>query len=206
MELRTYLVILVRGWIVLAACLLAGLLVAGAVVFFQTPQYAATAQVVFTAQRAGSGQDLAYAGNYVQGRMQTYKNLAASPKVLDPVTDELDLSIGSDELAERVDVEVSQIDTLIRITVEDGDAGDSAVLANAVAAQLIAAVDDLENGATVDEEAPLIAGEVVGPAQEPGSPAQPRLWFTLLVGLTGGLLIGAAALTLRHVLRSGSTR
>lgn len=201
MELRTYLEILVRGWLVLAACVLAGLLAAGAVVVLQTPQYAATTQVVFAPQNAGDGQDLAYAGNYVQAQVQTYKGMATSAAVLDPVREELDLDRSVTELAEQVEIEVSQIDTLVRVHVEDPDAEDAARLADAVAASLITAVEAIENGGNEAPGAVRVVGQVVSPAVVPEDPASPRLAFSLLAGLFGGLLVGAAALTLRHLFR-----
>lgn len=201
MELRTYLEILVRGWMLLAAAVLAGLVAAGAFVILQTPQYAATTQVVFAPQNAGDGQDLAYAGNYVQAKIQTYKGMATTASVLAPVVEELDLDASVTELAEQVEVEVSQIDTLVRVHVEDPDAEDAARLADAVAESLIAAVVAIENGDSEEPGAVRVVGQVVSPAVVPDDPASPRLTFALLAGLFGGLLVGAAALTLRHLFR-----
>ena len=203
MDLRTYARVLLRGWLVLVGCLLAGMLSAGAVLLVQSVQYAATAQVVFTAQHAGDGQDLAYAGNYVQGRMQTFKNLAVSPAVLDAVVDDLKDADGADSLAQRTSVEVSQIDTILRVTVLDADAERASTRANAVAAQLIAAVDSLENGSAAADSL-RINGTVIGPAEPADSPAVPDVPFTLVAGLLAGLFAGVSIVSVRHFFTAGS--
>ncbi len=199
MDLREYVVLLARHWIVLAAAVAAGLVTAGIAIFVVTPQYESTAQVVFTAQNAGGGQDVAYAGNYVQSRMQTYKDLATSPVVLASALGELDSDRSTDSLADDTSIEVSQIDTVIGISVMDPDAADAAQAANAIAASLIAKVTELETGQTPTADTPRIVGEIVGPAEEESDPATPKVWLYLLAGLFAGLLVGIGVVAVRHV-------
>lgn len=200
MSLREYVVLLVRHWFVLVAAVVAGLVTAGIAIFVVTPEYESTAQVVFTAQNAGDGQDIAFAGNYVQSRMQTYKDLAVSPVVLSGALAALESDRSHESLADATDIEVSQIDTVIGISVQDEEAGSAAELANAIAGSLIAKVTELEQGQNPDAKAPKITGVIVGPAEEQESPATPNEPLYLLAGLLAGLLIGVGAVALRHVL------
>lgn len=200
MSLREYVVLLVRHWFVLVAAVVAGLVTAGIAIFVVTPEYESTAQVVFTAQNAGDGQDIAFAGNYVQSRMQTYKDLAVSPVVLSGALSALGSDRTHESLADATEIEVSQIDTVIGVSVQDEEAGTAAELANAIAGSLIAKVTELEQGQNPDEDAPKITGVIVGPAEEPESPATPNEPLYLLAGLLAGLLIGVGAVALRHVL------
>lgn len=200
MELRDYALLAARNWILLVVTTLVGLVTAGALIVASTPNYESEAQVVFTAHNAGTGQDLAYAGNYVQSRIQTYKDLATSPVVLEEVIDELGLDESAAELAERTEIEVSQIDTVMRIAVRDPEAADAAEAANGVAAALLAAVTELETGPGQQPDDPRVDGLLVGPAAVQSEPAAPDRVLFVLAGLLGGLLVGFAVIATRHVL------
>jgi capsular polysaccharide biosynthesis protein len=201
LDLREYLLLAARNWLVLVASVLVGLVTAGVLVLTATPQYESRAQVLFTAQDAANGRDLAYAGTYLQSRIQTYKDLATSPTVLSPVIEELELDESPSDLAERTEIEVSQIKTVVGITVHDPSAKDAAATANAVADALLAAVTQLETDPTPTAETARVAGAVVGPAEEASDPSDPNAPLYLLAGLFAGLLVGSAVVAVRHVVR-----
>jgi capsular polysaccharide biosynthesis protein len=201
-DLRDYLVLVARNWIILTVTALVGVAAAGVLVLVATPQYESTSQVVFTAKNAANGQDLAYAGTYLQSRIQTYKDLATSPTVMAGVIKELDLNESAGGLADRTEVEVSQLDTVMELSVEDESAEAAARIANQVAVELIGAVVDLETADRPTAETPNIEGVVVGPAEVSSSPADPNWQLYLLSGLLGGLLAGLAVVAVRQVLRA----
>ena len=146
MELRDYLVLVVRNWLIIAVTVAVGLVAAGVMIAVATPMYESKARVVFTAHDVASGQDLAYAGNYVQSRMQTYKQApATSESVMKTVVGSLGGGESTTHLAHRTSVEVSQIDTIISIAVKDESAKGAAEAANAVATSLIQTVTSLES-------------------------------------------------------------
>lgn len=202
MDLRDYLVLVARNWIILTVTALVGVVTAGVLILVATPQYESTSQVVFTAKNAANGQDLAYAGTYLQSRIQTYKDLATSPTVMAGVIKELDLNESAGGLADRTEVEVSQLDTVMELSVEDESAEAAARIANQVAVELIGAVVDLETADRPTAETPNIEGVVVGPAEVSSSPADPNWQLYLLSGLLGGLLAGLAVVAVRQVLRA----
>lgn len=199
MDLRDYLLLVARNWIILAATVVVGLVTAGIYILVATPMYESSAQVVFSAHNVETGQDLAYAGNYVQSRIQTYKDLATSPTVMKAAL----ASIGSDEsareLAKRTDVQVSQLNTVVKVAVKDPSAKESEVAANAVAASLIDAVTGIETGKAQKAVSPTVEGVVVGPAEVETKPADPNKLFALAAGLIAGLLIGFGVVSVRRV-------
>lgn len=200
MDLRTYVGVLLRHWLLILAAVLLGLGTAGVVILVSPQQYSSTARILFSASKVDTGQDLAYAGTYVQSRMQTYKGLATTPAVLDKVIDQLELETTPRELAEQVSVETSQIDTLIGITVESGDRRDAAKIADTIAAQLIGAVVEVENSGAEGDE-PGVRGVVVGGAEVAEGPSSPDVPIDLLAGLLLGAFVGVGAVTTRHLLR-----
>lgn len=199
MELRTYVGVLVRNWLLILLAIAIGLGAAAAVIFLSTPRYSATARILFSAAKVDTGQDLAYAGTYVQSRMQTYKGLATTPTVLDAVIDQLDLDMTHRELAKELTVDTSQIDTLIGVTAESTDKREAAKIADAVAAQLIGAVRGVENSGAADSE-PGVNGVIVGPADVADAPSSPDVPVDLLAGLLLGAFVGVGAVTVRHLL------
>ncbi|MCW2800863.1 MAG: chromosome partitioning protein [Aeromicrobium sp.] len=199
MDLRDYLVLVARNWIILVVTMVVGLAAAGVMILIATPKYESTARVVFTAHDVNSGQDLAYAGNYVQSRMQTYKNLATSPTVMGPVVSTLGEDESTEHLAHRTTVEVSQIDTIMTIAVKDESAKTSAKAANAVAASLIGTVTKIESNRTEVQGSPTVEGVTIGPAHVESSPASPNKSLYLLAGLLVGLLISVVVIAVRQV-------
>lgn len=203
MDLRDYIVLVARSWIILAVTAVVGLATAGVLILVATPEYESTTKVVFTAKNAANGRDMAYAGTYVQSRIQTYKDLATSPTVMSGVIQELGLRESPSHLASRTEVEVSQLDTVVALSVQDPSAKAAARLADEVAAGLIGAVARLETADRPTGEAPTIEGVVVGPAEVASSPTDPDWRLYLLIGLVAGLLVGLSVVAVRHVLDAG---
>jgi capsular polysaccharide biosynthesis protein len=192
--------VLVRNWLLLLVAVVVGLASAGAVILLSTPRYSSTAKILFSAAQVDTGQDLAYAGTYVQSRMQTYKGLATTPAVLDRVIEQLELDTTPRELAQRISVDTSQIDTLIAITADSADKREAAKIADSVASQLIGAVNGVENSGGSDAE-PGVSGVVVGHAEPSRNPSSPDVPVDLLAGLLLGAFVGVGAVTVRHLLR-----
>jgi capsular polysaccharide biosynthesis protein len=207
--LRDYVLILARSWIVVAVSVAVGLATAGIVALTTTTTYTSTAQVLFTGHASTSGQDLAYVGNYVQSRMQTYKNLGTSTSLLESVADVLNSDETPQELADRTDIQVSQLNTVATVSATDTTAKGAADTANTLGAGLLEAVRKLEadNAAEPDAEGnqepatATIQGVVTGKAEVPTSPSDPDVPLYLLAGLLAGLVVSFGVIALREVLR-----
>lgn len=209
MTLRDYVLIVARSWIVVAATVAIGLVTAGIVALASTSMYTSSAQVLFTGHAATSGQDLAFAGNYVQSRMQTYKKVGTSTNLMKSVAE----TMGSDEtpaeLAGRIEVGVTHLTTVATITAKDITAKGAAQTADTVANALLDAVQALEaeNAAEAsvgqgDEAAKAtVEGVVTGVAAVPTSPSDPNIPLYLLAGALAGLAVSIGVVALREVLR-----
>lgn len=208
MTLRDYVLIVARSWIVIVVTVAVGLVVAGVMALTTTTKYTSSAQVLFTGHAPTSGQDLAYVGNYVQSRMQTYKNLGTSTSMLESVAQ----AIGSDEtpreLAERTDIQVSQLNTVATVSATDTTAKGAAETANTLGAALVETVrkleaDNAEQAGSADEgeSNATIQGVITGTADVPTSPSDPDIPLYLLAGVLAGLIVSIVVVALREVLR-----
>lgn len=206
MTLRDYVFIVARSWIVVAATVAAGVIIAGILALTATPMYTSSSQVLFTAHAPTGGQDLAYAGNYVQSRMQTYKNLGTSSTLLTSVAGDLGSDEKPDELAGRIKIEVSQLNTVATISATDTSAKGAARTANTVASALLDSVRKLEAENAYDpdpgnrgDEA-TVQGVVTGEAIAPTSPSEPNVKLFLVAGVLIGLVVSIGVVALREVL------
>jgi capsular polysaccharide biosynthesis protein len=211
-DLRDYVIVIARNWIIVGVTVAVGLLTAGVLAFTATTKYTASAQVLFTGHATTGGQDLAYVGNYVQSRMQTYKNLGSSTSMLESVIDALGTDETTDELADRTEITVSQISTVATVTATDTKAKGAARTANTMAAALLNAVKGLEaenadtEGSDAGKATATIQGVITGEATEPSSPSDPNIPFYLLAGLLAGLVVSVGVVALREVLTNESAR
>jgi capsular polysaccharide biosynthesis protein len=211
--LRDYVLIVARSWIVVVVTVIVGLVTAGILALTATTTYTASAQVLFTGHATTSGQDLAYVGNYVQSRMQTYKNLGTSTSLLTSVAQ----TIGSDdtprELAERTDIEVSQLNTVATVSATDTTAKGAAKAANTLGAALLSAVQKIEADNAADPGATgkaepakaTVQGVITGTAEAPSSSSDPDIPLYLLAGLFAGLAASIGVISLREVLRGDAS-
>lgn len=208
MTLRDYVLVVARSWIVIVVTVAVGLVTAGVIAFTATTKYTSSAQVLFTGHATTSGQDLAYVGNYVQSRMQTYKNLGTSTSMLESVAGAIGTDESPRELADRTDISVSQLNTVATVTAKDTTAKGAAETANTLAGALVETVRNLEadnaeqQGAADEGEAnATIQGVITGTAEAPSSPSDPDIPLYLLAGLLAGLVVSILVVALREVLR-----
>jgi len=211
--LRDYVLVVARSWIVIVVTVAVGLVTAGVIALTATTKYTSSAQVLFTGHATTSGQDLAYVGNYVQSRMQTYKNLGTSTSMLESVAGAIGTDESPRELADRTDISVSQLNTVATVTAKDTTAKGAAETANTLAGALVETVRNLEadnaepagaeqQGASDEGEAnATIQGVITGTAEAPSSPSDPDLPLYLLAGLLAGLVVSILVVALREVLR-----
>jgi capsular polysaccharide biosynthesis protein len=206
--LRDYVLIVARSWIVVAVSVAVGLVTAGVIAATATPMYTSSAKVLFTGHASTSGQDLAYVGNYVQGRMQTYQNLGSSTSVLTSVSAALGTDETPVELADRTFIEVSQFDTVATVSATATSAKGAAVTANTLGQALLEAVRKIEADNAADPTADdaksataTIDGVITGRAEVPTSPSEPNTPIHLLAGLLAGLIVSIGIIAIREVLR-----
>lgn len=198
MDLRDYLRVLRRNWILIVAVTLIGLLTGGAASVLTKPTYTADTQLFVAIQSSGSVLELQQGNTFSQARVQSYVKTVGSPAVLQPAIDDLGLNMTAEELASRVKAS-SEINTvLIDIAVVDQSPVQAAAIAQAIANSLIRAVDSLERPKTGGSSP--VGLSIIKPAKAPSAPSAPNTRMNLLAGFVIGLAAGIAAAILRSTL------
>ncbi|MBT2598080.1 polysaccharide biosynthesis tyrosine autokinase [Arthrobacter sp. ISL-72] len=195
MDLRDYIRIFRRNWILISAMTLFGLIAGGGGAVLSTPTYVSETQLFVAIQSSGSVQELQQGNTFGQARVQSYVKTVDSPVVLQPVIDTLGLGKTAEELARNVEATTDLNTVLINISVTDNSPVQAAATAEAIANSLIKVVDTLEKpkeGGTSP-----VNLSITMPATAPTEPSAPNTRLSLLVGLLTGLLTGAGAAVLR---------
>ncbi|MDJ0351056.1 polysaccharide biosynthesis tyrosine autokinase [Cryobacterium sp. PH29-G1] len=201
MELRDYIRILRKSWVLIVLCTLVAVGAASAYSIVQTPQYSATSKVFVSTQSSGSTSDLAQGNSFSVARVKTYSALVTTPIVLLPVVATLNLGITADELAARVAASAPLDTSIIDITVTDTDPVRAADTANAISASLTLIVEDIETPVSVDAASPVKLTR----AQEatvPTVPVSPNVPLNIALGALVGLALGVGIAVLRETLET----
>jgi capsular polysaccharide biosynthesis protein len=205
-RIRDYVQVVLRNWLLVVATVAVGVGAAAILAVSLPTNYRAEAHVVFSGHAETSGQDLAYAGAYVQGRMQTYKKLGSADSVVRTARNRLGTSESIQNLNDRTDVDVSQLSTVATVSATDPMAAGAARTANTMAQALIDGVGELEgnNAAhprTGKSGKATVEGVIVGTATPPSSPGGPKLWLYLVAGLSVGLIVSVGVVAVREALK-----
>ena len=203
MELRDYIRILHKSWVMILILALVGVAAAATVSIVQTPTFSATAKVFVSTQSTGTMSDLAQGNNFAVQRVKTYAALVATPIVLLPVVASLGLGIPADELAKQITAAAPLDTSIIQITVIDTDATRAADIANATSLSLTAVVRTIETPASTATGAEPVSPVKLTRAQEAtasSSPVSPNVPLNVALGLLVGLALGIGAAVLRQTL------
>jgi len=199
MELRDYLRVLRKQWILMAALLLVGVMAAAAYSLLVTKEYQASAKVFVSTQASDNVADLVQGNSFTQQRVQTYADLVNTPVVLAPVAAKLGLRMTPEQLSTHISASSPANTTIIDITASSTKATQSAWIANQTAASLARTVQSLEtpNGKGAVSPVKLTRVQI---ANVPDSPASPKLWLDLALGAIIGLVVGAGLALMRETL------
>ncbi len=203
MELRDYIRILHRNWVlILVLTILGG---AGGFGFAatQTPLYQSTTRLYVSVQADSANPatgDLVQGTTFARQIVASYVDVVSSALVLQPVIDDLDLDMSVGALASRVTAEAPLNTVNINITVTSTSGQQSAVLADAVASSLVDAVQTTLEPPVSDGAASPVRLTVVQPAVEPTAPFSPRIPVTVVVAALFGLVLAVLLSVLRNAL------
>jgi len=197
-ELRDYITVLRKGWILILVLALVGVAAAAGFSVLKQPVYSASAQVFVSTQTSGSASDLAQGNTFTQQRVLTYSNLVTTPIVLLPVISSLKLDMSADDLAKLVSADAPTNTTLISITVNETDPVQAADIANATSQSLTNVVQNIE--ATDANGASTVKLTRVKEAQVPNTPISPNVPVNVVLGLLVGLALGVGLAVLRETL------
>lgn len=188
MELMDYLRIIKRNWYLILTSTILGILASGVISISLPPTYMASTKLFVAIQSSGSVSELQQGNTFTESRVQSYVKTVSTPIVLQPVIEELDLSISPTALAKKVEATTEPNTVLISIKVSDESPAQSAAIASSVAESLVSAVDRLETPS--DGNASPIRLSIVEPATAPAMPTSPNKKMNLLVGTVLGLGLG----------------
>lgn len=183
-------------WLTVVAAMIVGALLGGAVFLLVPTRYTAFLQMyVSSPVPANSESSFLSAAQVAQDRVQSYTELATSPKVTGEVVARLGLPMTADDLAGEISASATDKSVVMSISVTASSAADAARIADAVGDAVTTTVDGLERPKTPGAIAP-VAIEAVQPAPvplEPSSPGPKRLvGIGLLVGLAAGVALALA--------------
>ncbi|WP_170037210.1 polysaccharide biosynthesis tyrosine autokinase [Georgenia soli] len=198
MELNEYISILRKRWISVAIIALATLAATAAVTLLMTPKYSASNRMFFAVEAGDSVSDLAQGSTFTERQMTSYAEVATSPLVLEPVIEDLGLSVTTAGLADALTVTVPPETVILEITATDQNPELAAEIANAVAEELTVAVGDLSPARQDGTEA--VRATVTSPAVAPTEPSSPNVTRNLALGLVLGLMLGVGVALLREML------
>jgi succinoglycan biosynthesis transport protein ExoP len=200
-ELRDYLRILHKNWILIVACTLFGLAAGAGTSIASTPKYESTTQLYVSVQSGSASvtNDLVQGTTFARQAVTSYVSVADSERVLAPVIKQLKLSLTPQQLAAKVTATSPLNTVLIEITATDTSPVMAARIANAVGENLADVVVNVLEKPTGDTASPVKI-ETVQPAATPTRASSPNVPLNLALGLLIGLAIGIAVSVLRTVL------
>lgn len=197
-DLRQYLRVLRRGWLLLTVITVLALGAATALTLLMPPTYQTESRIYVSVNNATDVNDLGQGTIYSQEIVRSFGELVTSSSVLQPVIEELGLPETPVELAEQVDVEVQTGTVILEITVSDEDPERTAAIAGALNESLNETVQSLTPD--TGDNGTLISLTTVEEPTVPLRPASPQPPIILGLGLVAGLSLGLAALALRETL------
>ncbi len=198
MELRDYIHVLRKNWLIIVVMTLVGVGAAAAFSLTRTPMYQATSTVFVSTQASGSVSELLQGNNFSEARVTTYVNLVKTPVVVNPVIAQLGIDTTADKLAGMITASSPLNTTLIQISVENADPVRAADIANALGASLTTVVGSLET--PPGSNTSPIKLTRVRDALPSSTPVSPNIPLNLALGALVGLAIGIAIAVLRTVL------
>lgn len=166
-----------------------------------TPRYDAVATVLVTVRATGTPYDALAGSLYATSRITSYAAVAQTPVVLDPVVDELGLTVSAAQLARRVRAQVDANGLTIDLICSGPSAAGARELANAVATSLAGVVENqLEADST--STGSVVGVTTVRPAVRPSAPAFPVPLTSVGTGVLAGLVFGVGVALLGGSLRA----
>ncbi len=198
MELRDYLRVLRKYWVLIVALSLLGVALAATYSLIKTPEYSSSAKVFVSTQSSDNVQELAQGNTFTQQRVKTYADLVTTPIVLLPVIGSLQLNITSPQLAAQVTASAPLDTTLIEITVMSPDPVLAAEIANTTAESLTNVVSKIET--PEDGASSPVKLTLVQEADVPNVPVSPNVPLNIGLGLLVGLALGVGFAVLKETL------
>ncbi len=200
MDLRDYLRVLRRRWVLVLVGLLLGTAVGVVVILRSTPLYASTVRLFVSTPGSDTANGQMYQGGlFSQQRVTAYADLIKGSTVAEKVLARLGENTESPaDLVNQITATADPDSVILQITVTDPSPERAQLLAQTTAEVFTGYVGELENA---DEPANSpIRANIVDAANLPTAPVSPKPLMTIGLGAIIGLLVGLAAAWLRETL------
>jgi succinoglycan biosynthesis transport protein ExoP len=197
-DLADYIRVVRKRWRVIAVTVLIAIAIAAVQTLLSTKIYTASTQVFVSTSGGSDTAQLLQGSSFTQQRVKSYAEIVTTPVVLDPVIDNLGLTMTADQLATHITATAPVDTVLIDIAVRDTDPAQAARIADDVGKQFAKTVTDLES--VSGQTSSPVKVSVVREPQVPTSPVSPRPVRNLGIGLVLGLLVGLGLALLRDLL------
>ena len=168
MELRDYLRVVRRHWLLILLSTLLCATAGGLATLSVTSQYSSTARLFVSTARSDAS-DAYQGGLFSAERVTSYSDLATSRELAERVIEELGLGLSPEALSEQVTSRVVPETVILELSVEDPDPARAQLLTQEYAEQMTGLVKTLETPAG-RSNAPIKA-TVVDAAGLPSSPS-----------------------------------
>ncbi|EWT06971.1 chromosome partitioning protein [Intrasporangium chromatireducens Q5-1] len=198
MELQDYLRVVRKRWRVIAFVTLLVLALSAAFTMMSTKIYASTTQFFVSTSVGDNVAALQQGNTFTQQRVKSYSQLLESPKVLDPVIEDLGLEVTPDTLASQVSSTVPLDTVILEVTVTETSPQQAAKIAASIDKVFPKTIEEIER--VQSGEGSPVKVTVVKPADVNPTPISPRPSRNLALGLVLGLLLGFGVALLREVL------
>lgn len=200
MELRDYLRILHRNWILVLALTVVGGAGAFGWSLLQTPTYEANTQLYVSVRSDSSGaSELVQGTSFARQAVVSFVDVVDSAAVLDRVINDLNLDVNAQKLAQSVQATSPTDSVIISINVTNTDPEQAAAIANSIGTNFAdVVVNRLEK--PEGDAVSLVRVETIEPALVPTSPSSPRIPLNVVLGVVLGLALGLGIALLRSVL------
>lgn len=201
MELRDYVRVLHRNWILILVLLIVGLAGGAGYAALQQPKYVASTQLYVSVRTEGAATgDLVQGTTFARQMVTSYVDVVGTALVLEPVIEELDLDDSVSSLSGRISATTPLNTVLIDISVTDGDPEQVAAIANAVATSFQDAVQTTLEQPTTEDAVSPVRITVTEPAVASSAPTSPNVRLLIILGGLLGLALGLGIAMLRTVL------
>jgi succinoglycan biosynthesis transport protein ExoP len=198
-DLRDYLRILRKRWLVILALALLGVASGAGASILSTPMYQASTLVYVQVQSAGSVGELAQGSTFLQNQVTSFAEVVNTPRVLDSAIKSLDLNETAAELANSVAASAQPNTVNIQITVTRDSPTEAQSIANAVTSsfrQVVGEITESSGASPVSQ----VSVSVLREAEAPESAISPDTLLNIGLGLIIGTALGLGIALLRDIL------
>lgn len=194
MDLASYLRVVRKRWRIIVASALVMLCAAALLTLLTPKKYESTVQFFVSTADSSTNAQLAQGGTFTQQRVKSYTELIATPKVLDPVAQRLNIEDPS-ELSSQITATAPPDTVLIEAAVTDRSPERANQIARALGQQFPQTISEIER-VSETQPSPIKVTTVREPTVDT-TPVSPRPARNLALGLILGLLIGLGLALLR---------